>query len=84
MLHGSDARIAADMLHPSPVSCTLLSPPLAACQYVQTSSRHPLLAALHPLALIDLLSFAPSLVGVLVPEYTAPGGWDLRWFRVFR
>lgn len=52
---------------------------------LQTSSRHPLLAALHPLALIDVLSFAPSLLGVLLPEYTvAPWGWDLRWFRVFR
>jgi hypothetical protein len=51
----------------------------------QTSSRHPLLAVLHPLALIDVLSFAPSLLGVLLPEYTvAPWGWDLRWFRVFR
>lgn len=52
---------------------------------LQTSSRSPLLAALHPLALIDLLSFAPSLLGALLPEYTiAPWGWDLRWFRVFR
>lgn len=50
----------------------------------QTSSRHPLLAVLHPLALIDLLSFAPSLLGALLPEYMAPWGWDLRWFRVFR
>jgi hypothetical protein len=53
--------------------------------FAQTSSRHPLLAALHPLALIDVLSFAPSLLGALLPEYTvAPWGWDLRWFRVFR
>lgn len=60
----------------------LLSP----CPTVpQTASRSPLLAALHPLALIDLLSFAPSLLGALLPEYTiAPWGWDLRWFRVFR
>lgn len=53
----------------------------------QTTSRHPLLAALHPLALIDLLSFAPSLLGALLPSYMAPWdllGWDLRWFRVFR
>lgn len=51
----------------------------------QTSSKHPLLAVLHPLALIDLLSFAPSLLGALLPEYgVAPWGLDLRWFRVFR
>lgn len=50
----------------------------------QTASRHPLLGALHPLAIIDLLSFAPSLLAALLPEYMAPWGIDLRWFRVFR
>jgi hypothetical protein len=41
---------------------------------------------LHPLALIDLLSFAPSLLGAVLPHMgmVAPWGLDLRWFRVFR
>lgn len=52
--------------------------------WLQVTSSHPLLAMLHPLALIDLLSFAPSLVGAVLPLYSAPWGIDLRWFRVFR
>jgi hypothetical protein len=52
---------------------------------LQVSSSHPLLAALHPLAVIDLLSFAPSMVGAVLPQVAvAPFGLDLRWFRVFR
>lgn len=55
---------------------------------MQTSSSHLLLAVLHPLALIDLLSFAPSLLGALLPaadlQLLPWGGLDLRWFRVFR
>jgi hypothetical protein len=67
--------------HAVPLSCC----PAIPVGVLQTSSRSPLLAALHPLALIDVLSFAPSLLGALLPEYTiAPWGWDLRWFRVFR
>lgn len=50
----------------------------------QVSSSHPLLAVLHPLAMIDLLSWAPSLLGVLLPACQVPWGLDLRWFRVFR
>lgn len=53
---------------------------------LQVTSSHPLLAVLHPLALIDLLSFAPSLLGAVLPQLglVAPWGLDLRWFRVFR
>ncbi|KAF8071241.1 Kcnt2 [Scenedesmus sp. PABB004] len=57
-------------------------------QRLVTSSAHPLLAALHPLALVDLLSFAPSLLAAAAPaglQLAAPWGLlDLRWFRVFR
>ncbi|KIZ04242.1 Potassium channel subfamily T member 2, partial [Monoraphidium neglectum] len=44
-----------------------------------SGGRHPLRAALHPLNLIDLLSFVPSLTAV--NQLT---GVDLRWFRIFR
>lgn len=52
--------------------------------WLQVSSSYPLLAMLHPLAIIDLLSWAPSLVGAVFPLYVGPWGLDLRWFRVFR
>ena len=58
------------------------------------SGTHPLRAALNPLNLIDLLSFAPSLAaaaaGLPLAGAVGAGGsiiagsFDLRWFRIFR
>ncbi|WIA12208.1 hypothetical protein OEZ85_012277 [Tetradesmus obliquus] len=69
--------------------CDLLLCMVFAADYthrIMVTSSHPLLAVLHPLALIDLLSFAPSLLGAVLPQLglVAPWGLDLRWFRVFR
>jgi hypothetical protein len=52
----------------------------------QASAHHPVVAVLSPLNVIDLLSFAPSLLGAVVPlsQLGAMGGIDLRWFRIFR
>lgn len=48
-----------------------------------SGGRHPLQAALHPLNIIDLLSFVPSLLSVhwLTGVSSVV---DLRWFRIFR
>ena len=54
--------------------------------FLQGSGVHPVLSFLSPLNLIDLMSFAPTLVGAFIPLSTlgALGGIDLRWFRIFR
>lgn len=57
------------------------------CNRIRRARPAPLLAALQPLNIIDLLSFAPSLLGLLAPGAVAgltAAGLDLRWFRVFR
>jgi hypothetical protein len=55
------------------------------------SGTHVLRAALNPLNLIDLLSFAPSLAAAAAGlplgaagSTSSIAGLDLRWFRIFR
>jgi hypothetical protein len=60
-----------------------LPPPPPAPQ-AGSNGRHPLQAALHPLNLIDLLSFLPSLLSAQGSVLLSGLGVDLRWFRIFR
>jgi hypothetical protein len=86
MLIASSARAAAAgyRLRPPPMHWRALLLPQRLRPQIGSSGRHPLRAALHPLNIIDLLSFAPSLLGGS-PQVVLSGlGVDLRWFRIFR